>query len=295
MVKLASAREIRLYGPRLTRKRSEYMNAGLYVFSTVVLFSGFVALFSSQPQSALVVLLIAFALVMLVNLHDLLAHLAGIDYHLQLMEFDVQLALVEFAVPVVQIMGCVLFFIGILFIFFEEETGFAHSYKLERHALNLLIAGSALWLIGSFHNSCQIYERSDGHVQILQESVQIPFLMGSLLFLIGAVINRLHQSDRSHHGVELLSGTWVWFGIFGSVLLFTGGLANVVKVFKMQQMDGLRLEKLRGGAQERLIREREGQVSLIGEEHRRRKIQMPEPILPVTTATPYKDVLLSKS
>ena len=41
-------------------------------------------------------------------------------------------------------------------------------------------------------------------------------------------------------------------------MIFIGGLANAVKVFKMQQIDGLRLEKLRGGAQERLIREREG-------------------------------------
>lgn len=33
-----------------------------------------------------------------------------------------------------------------------------------------------------------------------------------------------------------------------------GRLVNVVKVFKMQQMDGLWLEKLRGGAHKRLIR-----------------------------------------
>lgn len=46
-------------------------------------------------------------------------------------------------------------------------------------------------------------------------------------------------------------------------MIFIGGLANAVKVFKMQQIDGLRLEKLRGGAQERLIREREGHSPLI--------------------------------
>ena len=57
--------------------------------------------------------------------------------------------------------------------------------------------------------------------------------------------------------------TWVWTGICGSLIIFIGGLANVVKVFKMQQIDGLRLEKLRGGAQERLIREREGHSPLI--------------------------------
>lgn len=31
-----------------------------------------------------------------------------------------------------------------------------------------------------------------------------------------------------------------------------GGLMNVIKVFEMQQMDGLRLEKLRGFGYERL-------------------------------------------
>lgn len=66
--------------------------------------------------------------------------------------------------------------------------------------------------------------------------------------------------------------TWVWFGIFGSIMFFIGGLANVVKIFKMQQMDGTRLEKLRGGAQERLVQGRElGRAPLILEEQRRRR------------------------
>ena len=51
----------------------------------------------------------------------------------------------------------------------------------------------------------------------------------------------------------------------------SGGLLNLLKVFKMKQMDGQGLEKLRGGAQERLSREREGKVPLILEGGRRRK------------------------
>jgi len=35
--------------------------------------------------------------------------------------------------------------------------------------------------------------------------------------------------------------TWIWLGIFGSLLFFIGGLANVIKVFKMEQIDGLRM------------------------------------------------------
>lgn len=69
----------------------------------------------------------------------------------------------------------------------------------------MLIAGGILWLLGSIHNSCQIYERADGHVQILQESVHMPFLMGSLLFLVGAVLNKREQgAGHVHHGLDLL-------------------------------------------------------------------------------------------
>ncbi|KAG6745629.1 hypothetical protein POTOM_050127 [Populus tomentosa] len=81
---------------------------------------------------------------MVVNLHDLVAHLAGIDYRFPLMRFDTQLALVEFAVPVVQASGALLSFLGILFLFIQEYKGYGH-FKFERHALNLLIAGPALW------------------------------------------------------------------------------------------------------------------------------------------------------
>ncbi|PSS28800.1 Dynactin, like [Actinidia chinensis var. chinensis] len=294
MVKLASSREIRMYGPRLGRNRAEYINAGLYVFATVVLLGGFVAQLSKEPKSGLVLLLMGLGLIVVVNVHDLVAHLAGIDFRFQLMGFDTQLALVEFAVPLVQTAGSVLFFLGILFLFIQEEKGYGY-FKLEKHALNTLIAGPALWVLGSIHNACQIYERADGHVQILQESVHIPFLMGSLLFLVGAVLNCREQAGRSHHGLELLGGTWVWLCIFGSILFFVGGLTNVVKVFEMQQ-NSMRLEKLRGGAQERLVREREGQVPLILEEQGRRRKQAEEAKSAVAAApTPYKDVLVGPS
>ncbi|KAB2014049.1 hypothetical protein ES319_D09G198800v1 [Gossypium barbadense] len=168
MVKLASARESRTYGPRLAQSRAEYMNAGLYLFSTIVLICGFAAEFSREPRSGLVLMLIALGLIILVNIHDLLAHLAGIDYRFTLMGFDPQLALVEFSVPLVQILGSLLLFLGILFLFIQAEKGYGF-FKLERHALGMLIAGPVLWVAGSIHNSCQIYERADAHVQILQQ------------------------------------------------------------------------------------------------------------------------------
>ncbi|MCD9640455.1 hypothetical protein HAX54_025760 [Datura stramonium] len=295
MVKLASAREIRMYGPRLTRNRFEYINAGLYMFATMLLMGGFAALFSREQLSGLALLLIALAVIIVVNVHDLVAHLAGIDYRFLLLGFDPQLALVEFAVPVVQSVGTLLYFLGILFLFTQAENGHG-NFKMEKQAVNLLIAGPALWLLGSIHNSCQIYERADGHVQILQRSVNIPFLLGSLLFLVGALLNWREQSGYVHRGLKLLSKDWMWFGVFGSILLFIGGLMNVVKVFKMQQMSGLRLEKLRGGAQDRLMREREGQMPLIIEEQRQRRKSPEEGTTSTTVApTPYKDVLVGQA
>lgn len=119
MVKLASARDFRTYGPGLSRNRYEYINAGLYLFATVILCSGFAAQFSHEPRSGLVLLLIALALIVVVNLHDILAHFAGIDFRLALMSFDLQLFFVEFAVPVVQIIGTLLLFLGLLFILIQ--------------------------------------------------------------------------------------------------------------------------------------------------------------------------------
>lgn len=85
----------------------------------------------------------------------------------------------------------------------QAEKGYGYS-KLERHAKNMLIAGPVLWLLGSIHNSCQIYERADGHVQILQQSVHIPFLIGSVLFTVGAILNTREQHGLFRHGLQLL-------------------------------------------------------------------------------------------
>ncbi|KAG4184636.1 hypothetical protein ERO13_A09G183700v2 [Gossypium hirsutum] len=295
MVKLASARESRTYGPRLAQSRAEYMNAGLYLFSTIVLICGFAAEFSREPRSGLVLMLIALGLIILVNIHDLLAHLAGIDYRFTLMGFDPQLALVEFSVPLVQILGSLLLFLGILFLFIQAEKGYGF-FKLERHALGMLVAGPVLWVVGSIHNSCQIYERADAHVQILQQSVHIPFLIGSVLFMVGAILNGREQTGVIHHGLQLLGKRWVWLGICGSVMFMIGGLTNVVKVFKMRQMNGIRLEKLRGGAQNGLIEGREGQVPLISDDDLRRKMEVDEvKAATAATPTPYKDVLLART
>ncbi|XP_073290793.1 uncharacterized protein [Primulina huaijiensis] len=266
MVKLASAREIRMYGPRRARNRSEYINASLYVFATIVLGCGFASQWTSEARSGLVLAMVGLVIIVLVNVHDLAAHLAGIDYRLSLMEFDLQLTLVEFAGPLIFAVGTLLFSLATFFLFIQN--GF---YKLEQHALNMLIAGPVLWLLGSIQNSCQIYERADGTVQILQECVHIPFMMASLLFLVGGILNSREKIGYDHHGVDLLGESWIWLCISGSILLFLGGVANVLKVFEMLHGSEPRLEKLRGGARERLLRITEGQVPLIREEQQRQQ------------------------
>ncbi|XP_020223311.1 uncharacterized protein LOC109805579 [Cajanus cajan] len=297
MVKLASAREFRTYGPGLAKNRYEYINAGLYLIGSVLLVCGMVAQLWPEARLGLLLAMSALAILLLVNLHDLFAHLAGIDFRLPLMAFDLQLAFVEFAVPIIHILGSLLAFLAVFFLFIQEEKG--HGYfKLEKHALNMLLSGTVLWVIGSIHNSCQIYERADGHVQILQQCVYIPFLMGSLSFMLAAILNYHHQSSEIHHVIHLLGRTWIWLGILGSLMFFIGGLTNLIKVFKMQQMNGIRLEKLRGGAHERLASAREGQVPLIMEHHHQTISHHQPPETKVTLPplpTPYKDVLVGQT
>ncbi|KAF3333229.1 hypothetical protein FCM35_KLT00920 [Carex littledalei] len=284
MVKLATARDFKIYGPTRASDKWEYINAGLFLFSTILLIGGFLAQFSSialHVKSGLALVLIALIIIALVNVHDWIAHMAGIDWRVGLAEYDQQLALVEILMPIVNALGSTLFFVAVLF--FELEMNSGYKYKLEKHGLNLLIAGSVLWLVGSIGNICQVYDRANWHIQILQKCVQVPLLMGSFLFMIGSIVNWIAKYNVPEHSSKKSDKNWAWFGLFGSILFFIGGLVNLVKVFKMQRMDRSELERLRGGACERLAKEREGQVPLLGEYQR-------NPI-----KKPYKDVLVESS
>jgi len=101
----------------------------------------------------------------------------------------------------------------------QVEKGVGYD-KLETHALNMLIAGPVFWMLGSIHNSCQIYERADGHVQVLQESVHLPFLTGSLLFLVAGILNSRELSGWSrshHHGLLLLVSAYNYIGVLAII------------------------------------------------------------------------------
>jgi hypothetical protein len=209
----------------------------------------------------------------------------------------------------------------------QMERGYRHG--LARHGLNLLIAGPALWCLGSVHNICQVYERASGHVQLLQKSVQIPLLLGSTLFLVAGIVNRHDRRSRTaafsllvirnwdvkcgdrvakpHSETTLLwvcvcvwmqGRSWAWFCLSGSLLFLAGGVLNLLKVFKTQQMGGRGMEKLRGGAQERLAMEREGKVPLILEHGGGRRGARDPGSVAVPPPPPhgsYKDALVSSA
>ncbi|CAL4909792.1 unnamed protein product [Urochloa decumbens] len=267
MVKLATAREARLYGPALSVRRWEYANAGAYAAAALLLAAALAALCAGgAARAALAVAAVALAAVAVVNAHDLAAHLAGVDWRVGLARYDAQLGLVEFLVPALHTAGCALAVAGLALLVSQGEGA-------GKHAANMLLAAALMWLLGSVLNSCQVYERADGRAQLLQSSVQVPLLLGSLLFLVAAVLNRRRVSGGGWHrerGV-LVGRSWAWLCLVGSLLWLAAALLNVLKVFKMHQSDALRLEKLRGGAQERLSRDREGRVPLNWEEVLRRR------------------------
>ncbi|KAG0519450.1 hypothetical protein BDA96_09G265300 [Sorghum bicolor] len=264
MVKLATAREARLYGPALAARRWEYINAGVYVFAALLLVLALSAS-SSGARAGLAVAAVALAAVAAVNAHDLAAHLAGVDCRVGLARYDAQLGLVEFLVPAVHAAGCALAVVGLALLVSQSQHeqgkgGPGHVGRREAHAATMLLVAALLWVLGSVLNSCQVYERADGRAQLLQSSVQVPQLLGSLLFLVAAALNRRRLVVSGTGSAE--EPAWLCLALAGSVLWLAAAMLNVLKVFTMHQSDAPRLEKLRGGAQEWLSRDREGRVPL---------------------------------
>lgn len=121
MVKLASARESRLYGPHNDRNRWEYINSGLYVLAVLLLFAGYTAQLPGGSIGGLVVVLISLVIVAAINLHDLFAHTAGIGYRIGMVRYDKQLGLVELLVPFLQFVGSVVTFVGVILLLSQVQ------------------------------------------------------------------------------------------------------------------------------------------------------------------------------
>jgi hypothetical protein len=79
-----------------------------------------------STKLGLILALVALALLVIVNLHDLIAQLAGFDFRLSLMWLDPQLALIEILAPLVQVIGSILFFMGT---FSLLEVSAVHSWN----------------------------------------------------------------------------------------------------------------------------------------------------------------------
>uniref|UniRef100_A0A453A286 Uncharacterized protein n=1 Tax=Aegilops tauschii subsp. strangulata TaxID=200361 RepID=A0A453A286_AEGTS len=147
MVKLATAREARLYGPALAVRRWEYINAGAYMFGTLLLAAGLAALCASEggvgaTDAGLAVAGVALAVVAAVNAHDLGAHLAGVDCRVGLARFDPQLGIVEFLAPALHAAGCVLAIVGLALQLFSQVSECRPSANARTHGP--LIAAGAL-------------------------------------------------------------------------------------------------------------------------------------------------------
>ncbi|CAK9218053.1 unnamed protein product [Sphagnum jensenii] len=260
MVKLVSVRKTRLYGPGFWRDWWEYVNAFVYFVATIVLLVGCIMLLPGRSTKlGLILALVALALLVLVNLHDLIAQLAGFDFRLSLLWLDPQLALIEILAPLVQVIGSILFFMG-TFSLLEVGRGKYDEKEAEEvtnHAFRMIIGGSGLWMFGSILNASQVYERVDARVQFMQKMVSIPFLMSSTLFLVSGILGA--GNFPYPPAVIKARATAVWIAITASSLLVLAAVLNAIRVMELQQLAaaGGLLEPLRGGAQERLDIERE--------------------------------------
>jgi hypothetical protein len=256
MVKLTSARQARLYGPPGTRDLFENLNAFLYLLGTVLLAAGVALLLPSFKGATgsygLWMILVGGAVLVVVNFHDLHAHLAGIDYTFRFLARDTQWWLVELAAPLVQAFGSILLCIATFLLIRANKGVYEHEemhLKLVQ-AFRLVVAGSALWLLGAIHNAFQVYEKTGLRIQVLQKAVSLPCVLASELLLISGVL-ALQISGR--HGYKLMKIS-TWLALVASGLLVVAAVMNVVRVLALQQVDrfGGHLESLRGGADAQL-------------------------------------------
>lgn len=62
------------------------------------------------------------------------------------------------------------------------------SEKVISHAYGMLIAGPALWFLGSIQNAFQLYQKTDTRVQLMHNAVSIPFVISTTLILVSVIL-----------------------------------------------------------------------------------------------------------
>ncbi|KAH7290417.1 hypothetical protein KP509_30G047800 [Ceratopteris richardii] len=241
MVKLVAARTHRRYGPHGVQDAFEITNAVVYLVATIFFIGGMTCLLINfthplqykEAHPGLILLAIAICLIILVNLHDILAHLAGIDFRLELLSYDPQLIFIEIAAPLVYVIGAVLYLIAIVFML--QSKSLVQGRK-EQAAVQLLVAGSVFWVLGSIHNACQLYSRSSPLVQFLQKAVYQPLLIASTLLLIGSVLwfkgwpNFILARSAQYGAITI--------GIIAAALMVLGAIINIFRVLYLRRLVG---------------------------------------------------------
>eukprot|EP00850_Spirogloea_muscicola_P006988 SM000034S12742 [mRNA] locus=s34:485827:487571:+ [translate_table: standard] len=192
MVKLMSARGTRQYGVPPLDELGEVANSYLYVLAAMFLLAGSIV---SLPQFdgdhvALWMLFLGVVLLVIVNVHDLYAQLAGFDFQLPLLTLDPQLALVETLAPLLHTIGALLYATAFSLLLYvtSPARGDTAVEGLQAHARALLVAAPVFFLLGAMDNACQVYERGDLSAQTLQNAAALPLIVASSLYLAAGLM-----------------------------------------------------------------------------------------------------------
>jgi hypothetical protein len=138
MVKLASVRETRAYGPPGAKDIWEDINAFGYLIAALLLTAGSVLLLPGYNTTAgLWLILVGLVFVLVVNLHDLYATLAGVDFRPALVTLDPQLGLIEILAPLVQALGALVYFVGAYLLLRVRSDGLLNNVFNRSRSLSI--------------------------------------------------------------------------------------------------------------------------------------------------------------
>ncbi|KAH7285012.1 hypothetical protein KP509_33G007500 [Ceratopteris richardii] len=239
MVKLIAARRHRLYGPQGVQDWFEICNSVVYLIGSILLCIGVILLLINfnhphrydEAHAGLILIAVALCVIIVVNLHDAGAHLSGIDFRLNLLSHDLQLALVEIGAPLVFVTGAVLYLIAVISMLKMKSLMVEGR---EHTAIQLLIAGSALWLLGSLHNACQVYINSNALIQLYQKAVYLPLLIASTLLLVSSVLwfkswPQFVLTRSTQYGAIMI-------GFIAAILLVMAASVNILRVLYLRKL-----------------------------------------------------------
>eukprot|EP00897_Mesotaenium_endlicherianum_P003883 jgi/Mesen1/3522/ME000197S02553 len=150
-------------------------------------------------------LMAATVLLAILNIHDLMAVLSGIQFSLPRMVDDPQLALVEVPVPVLQAISFVLVFLAfrLQHVLVEESKEKTSIEAYEK----LLILGPVILLLASIINASQVYTQESGGLQALQHLTTLPYVIGTTLLCVDGIFRViLWPREAKYYVLEQVAG-----------------------------------------------------------------------------------------